>query len=817
MIHRRSWRPGVRAGYCMLRCLVIAALVSIALAAAVVAGEWTDDFETDRGWITTGLWHLTETDSHSPTQSYWFGQEATGDYNTGGLVEGCLTSPQITVDGCGLVYLSFWYRRDVDRGSQYSFPTDATTVQVRFDHGPWGDPIWERDSHDWSVDMWLDSGPIPIAVPAGVELMQIAFCFDSVDARRNYYRGWFIDDVIIEGGVGCLEPPPVEDPVLDTPGGDQCLTGPGPATTSVDATSATDGATVHFTVDGSDPTCLSPEFPANFDVGCDAPVILKAIACKDALQSNIVEETYFCRDCDVPLPTCLVRFVYLIPDDRTERPENAQGIERAVQDLRLWFYDQLGTETFRMADPIVETYATPNLETWYETNPNGDANLWFVNNVADDAFAVTGGMYDDPDFLWVYIIDAEPDCSQKWYLGDRGVVVLPRHVLDGLVGDKIPVPPCLVTGVDGSGEWIGLMAKYIGFALGLSEPPGCVDGNPGTPCPEGALMWTGYLDYPDCYLFAAEQDALREECLFDEIDPLLGSWYDTMEFGDTWASTGLWHYTDVMRHSPTHAYWFADPVTQKYGPIVGLAGLGRGDRPAVAPRATFLPVSGELTSPAIAVEGGTEVMLSFWYWREVEYYIGGVYDVTTVEVAYDGGPWEEEEVWRKDSTSISRKSWVLSGALLNVPLGVSTLQVRFVFDTVDPYVNAFRGWVIDDVRLYPVVDRGVLPTAFDFLYAPREVAEASPIQVACIPSPVRDVHTARFTVLDADIEGLIVQIFDLGGVLVWEAETQDSEIVWHTESSFGDFVANGVYLYRSLVKIDNVWIDTGLNKLTVLR
>jgi hypothetical protein len=835
MLYGRSWRPGVRFGRrTASRYLWAAVLVAVVFSVAATAGVWSDDFEQGDGWTASGLWHVTETDSHSPTHSYWFGQEASGDYDTGGRVQGRLTSPVLEVNGPGSVQLDFWYRRDVEwRFFQYSVRTDVTTVYVRFDGGSWRQ-LWKRDSSNLSLDVWRHAGSIWINVPSGADEMQISFRFDSVNAGSNGHKGWFVDDVTLDGNpIESQAPSPdvVSDPEIVLPDGtDLDARDPGPCTTTVTYTSETPGVTVHYTLDGTDPTEASPVFPPaglDLEVPCGEERTLKLRAYKEGMTpSNVVEETFGCT-CDgvIPPPPAdgdLVRFVYLIP----EIPGVVEGITRAVEDLRLWFFDALGGWTFLVHDPLIEVFGTPHPADWYATSPNGDAGLRFVNNAAEDGFAVTGGMFDDPDYLWVYIIDAEPDCGQEWYLGERRVVVMPRHALDGLVGDAVPEPPCPADGDRGSGEWIGLLAKLMGFALGLTEPPACVAGGPAPlgcvgcdeepifGCPDGALMWTGYLDYPNAFFLAAEEDALRANPLFAETDPLADCWYETFEDADGWTTSGLWHLTDDTYHSPTHAYWFADPVTLNYGSGASSAALDRGSRTGLAPRALLQPVSGILTSPTIAVAGGTQVMLSFWYWREVEYFVGDEFDVTTVEVAYDRGPFEE--VWRKDSTFVSRRAWVLSGVLLDVPAGTSALTLRFVFDTIDAYANRFRGWIIDDVRLCPVVDGGVAPTALGPSIATGRVEDA-PIQVACIPSPVRDVHTARFTVLGEEVEGLIVQIFDLSGVLVWEKETDGSELIWHTESSSGDFVANGVYIYRSLVKVDGAWIDAGVSKLTILR
>ena len=94
------------------------------------------------------------------------------------------------------------------------------------------------------------------------------------------------------------------------------------------------------------------------------------------------------------------------------------------------------------------------------------------------------------------------------------------------------------------------------------------------------------------------------------------------------------------------------------------------------------------------------------------------------------------------------------------------------------------------------------------------------LEVVAYPNPVRDVHTATFRVmgtLAAEEEEIRVQIFDLSGRLVWEDAALGPELDWHTDSLSGDYLANGVYLYRVQVRIDGSWINQDIGKIAVLR
>jgi len=94
------------------------------------------------------------------------------------------------------------------------------------------------------------------------------------------------------------------------------------------------------------------------------------------------------------------------------------------------------------------------------------------------------------------------------------------------------------------------------------------------------------------------------------------------------------------------------------------------------------------------------------------------------------------------------------------------------------------------------------------------------VKVMAYPNPVVDVHTATFQVmgtLAAEAEEIRVQIYDLSGRLVWEDAALGSELDWHTDSLSGDYLANGIYLYRVQIRIGGSWINQDIGKIAVLR
>ena len=214
-----------------------------------------------------------------------------------------------------------------------------------------------------------------------------------------------------------------------------------------------------------------------------------------------------------------VRIIYLVPSDRSENPAYKQALADAVRHAQDWYRAELGTgKTFRVHDPAVEVYQTSHEADWYSTNPNGEMVVQFWNNVLSDAFPLTGGMFDDPDNQWMYYIDAHAVCGQYSGAGTNGVVVIHANDLLGLVGKpEIPkcpnetasYPPC---------RFVGGLGHELGHGLGLPHPPECEDNDGASICDSDALMWLGYLTYPNTHFRDADKDSLSMSPFIEMID-----------------------------------------------------------------------------------------------------------------------------------------------------------------------------------------------------------------------------------------------------------------------------------------------------------
>ena len=129
--------------------------------------------------------------SYSPCHSWWYGQDAKGNYATGARTLGNLTSPPIELVGMTKAHMSLRYWYDTEPTLEY----DQRWVTVRTDNGP-----WPAKGQPGTYQMPLVHGKIWLSsnfdfTPYIGHIIQIRFFFDSIDGQNNNYQGWYIDDV----------------------------------------------------------------------------------------------------------------------------------------------------------------------------------------------------------------------------------------------------------------------------------------------------------------------------------------------------------------------------------------------------------------------------------------------------------------------------------------------------------------------------------------------------------------------------------------------------------------------------------------------
>ena len=148
---------------------------------------YSDNMENGDGkWIYNGLWHITTRRYNSPTHSFWYGQESTGDYDTGSTNSGYLeTKNWIQLYDTPVLY--YWQFRQTEESSDW----DHTYVQISTDNSTWTtiDNTYNDDSGSVKA--------IDLSAYANQKVL-IRFYFDTVDDLYNNYEGWYIDDFLVK-------------------------------------------------------------------------------------------------------------------------------------------------------------------------------------------------------------------------------------------------------------------------------------------------------------------------------------------------------------------------------------------------------------------------------------------------------------------------------------------------------------------------------------------------------------------------------------------------------------------------------------------
>ena len=160
---------------------------------------FSDDFEalTD-GWTATGLWHQVDTSSnfpeaHSGVASWWYGSEETGNYNVPPEEPntGALRSAPILLQADPATSLSFYSWRQTKGLNSFE------TMSIYIEHGESFDLLHQIDSGFAAFGDWEKVGPLDLGPFAGKEI-QLVFVFDKFEGNEDTFRGWYIDDVVLE-------------------------------------------------------------------------------------------------------------------------------------------------------------------------------------------------------------------------------------------------------------------------------------------------------------------------------------------------------------------------------------------------------------------------------------------------------------------------------------------------------------------------------------------------------------------------------------------------------------------------------------------
>ena len=174
-----------------------------------VAVPYTDTMEIiPSDWTATGFWRLVNNAelSHSGTRSWWY-QENDGDYENSQANSGDLTSPTLKISTSGHYYLRFYYRYTTEtQGPVW----DQRWVQISIDNGPFHQSLQSDQRQQLTDDPFADEISDPYLSSQVIDLgslepgqfVRVRFHFETLDAFRNSYQGWAIDDV----GINALPP-----------------------------------------------------------------------------------------------------------------------------------------------------------------------------------------------------------------------------------------------------------------------------------------------------------------------------------------------------------------------------------------------------------------------------------------------------------------------------------------------------------------------------------------------------------------------------------------------------------------------------------
>jgi hypothetical protein len=156
---------------------------------------------------------------------------------------------------------------------------------------------------------------------------------------------------------------------------------------------------------------------------------------------------------------------------------------------------------------------------------------------------------------------------------------------------------------------------------------------------------------------------------------------------DNWSAGGLWHIVDT-----TSSDCLDSMPPEQDPPGKDVAGYNRGkdhcDYNTGSRTSGYLEMTTSVTLPAIGAD------LVWWNWIETE--DTPKVDVWQVQVSADNG-----STWTTifNGNGKSEPEWKQYSVSLYDYRG-KKVKIRFFFDSMDKYNNAFRGWYVDDVTIY---------------------------------------------------------------------------------------------------------------------
>ncbi|HPG00022.1 MAG TPA: beta-galactosidase [Kiritimatiellia bacterium] len=139
------------------------------------------------GWTADGLWHVARDLAYGGTNSWGYNNGT--NYSTGARNSGTLLSPWISLGSASAATLTFksWHETE-DAGTSW----DRKQVYVSADGTNWTRLLQVSGTNQQWVTQSQD-----LTAYAGRSI-RLKFHFDTIDALKNGYRGWYLDDIEIK-------------------------------------------------------------------------------------------------------------------------------------------------------------------------------------------------------------------------------------------------------------------------------------------------------------------------------------------------------------------------------------------------------------------------------------------------------------------------------------------------------------------------------------------------------------------------------------------------------------------------------------------
>lgn len=148
----------------------------------------------DAGWTHSNNWDRTADQNHTAGGQVSWGYEvnsATSGYDNGQPNYGDLTSPSINIPAGGPYYLRFWYLYETEGSGKH---WDQRWVQISVNGAAFNNVLQLFDD---PPNVWLQTPAIDLSAHAG-KAIQVRLHFETLDAAKNAYKGWYVDDLSID-------------------------------------------------------------------------------------------------------------------------------------------------------------------------------------------------------------------------------------------------------------------------------------------------------------------------------------------------------------------------------------------------------------------------------------------------------------------------------------------------------------------------------------------------------------------------------------------------------------------------------------------